>query len=522
MPSIYLPEKPERGSRGTRGSVKQRARMATRPTGVALALACLLGGCAVGPDYKTPQAPLGAGYAPDATVAHTSAAPVAGGNPQHFVNGLDIPGQWWTLYHSTALNRLIDQALKNSPTLDSAQAALREANENLAAGGGAYFPTVSASLSPEREKINGALQGLSYNPIFTLYNAQVNVSYTIDAFGGTRRQVESLQAQADYQRYSLEASYLSLTANVVTGAINEASLREQIAATEAIVRSEQAQLDIVERQVQAGAASRADVLQQQSLLATEEATLPVLRSQLVQQRNQLATYVGAMPADFHDVDIKLDDLTLPDSLPVSLPSQLVAQRPDIREYDALLHEATANVGIATANMLPQITLSGAYGRESLGYGSLFSPSSMVWSAISSLTQPIFEGGTLKHKRSAAVAAAQEAADNYRSTVLAAFQNVSNALYALQADADALQSDAVAERAAADSLTIVQARFRTGADTYVQVLTAQQNYQNALIALVKARAQRYADTAALFQALGGGWWNQTASDSKTIDSSKGQS
>ncbi len=496
--------------------------MAARPTGIALALAWLLGGCAVGPDYQTPQPPLGAGYAPDATVAHTGAAPIAGGNPQRFVTGLDIPGQWWTLYHSTALNQLIDQALKNSPTLGAAQAALREARENVSAEEGAYFPSVSANFSPAREKIAGALEGLNYNPIYTLYNAQVNVSYTIDAFGGTRRQVESLQAQADYERYSLEASYLSLTANVVTGAINEASLREQIAATEAIIRTEQDQLDIVERQVQAGAASRADVLQQQSLLAATQATLPALRSQLVQQRNQLATYVGALPADYHDIDIKLDDLTLPDTLPVSLPSQLVAQRPDIRQYDALLHQATANVGIATANMLPQITLTGGYGRESLNYGSLFSPASTVWSLIGSVTQPIFEGGTLKHKRSAAIAAAQEAADNYRSTVLAAFQNVSNVLYALQADADALQANLIAERAAADSLTIVQARFRTGANTYVQVLTAQQNYQNALITLVKARAQRYADTAALFQALGGGWWNQSASDSKTIDSGEGQS
>jgi len=496
--------------------------MATRPTGVALAMACLLAGCAVGPDYKTPPTPLGAGYAPDAQVAQTSAAPVAGGNAQSFVNGLDIPGQWWTLYHSPQLNQLIQEAIQHSPTLDAAQAALKEANENVAAEGGSYFPSVSGSFSPAREKTAGALEGLSYNPIYSLYNAQVNVSYTIDAFGGIRRQVEQLQAQADYQRYSLEASYLSLTANVVTGAINEASLREQIAATEAIIRTEQDQLSIIERQVAAGAASRADVLQQQSLLATEQATLPALRSQLVQQRNQLATYVGVLPADYHDVELKLDDLTLPDSLPVSLPSQLVAQRPDIRQYDALLHSATANVGIATANMLPQITLTGSYGRESLGYGDLFSPASMVWSAIGSLTQPIFEGGTLKHKRSAAIAAAQEAADNYRSTVLTAFQNVSNVLYTLQADADALQSNLTAERASADSLTIVQARYRTGADTYVQVLTAQQNYQNAVIALVKARAQRYADTAALFQALGGGWWNQTASDSKTIDSGKGQS
>ena len=498
----------------------RRVRAAVRPASQALALACLLAGCAVGPDYKTPPTPLGGGYAHDALATSTHAAPVSGGAAQNFVSGLDIPGQWWTLYHSEALNALIDQALQHSPTLDAAQAALREANANVTAERGSFFPTISGNLSPEREKINGALEGLPYNPIYNLYGATVNVSYTVDAFGGTRRQLEQIQAQADYQRYALAASYLSLTSNIVTAAINAASLRAQIAATEDIVRAERAQLDIVQRQVSAGAASRSDVLQQQSTLASTEATLPALRSQLVQQRNQLATYVGVLPADFQDPEFKLDELVLPDTLPISLPSQLVAQRPDIQEYAAQLHQATANVGIATANMLPQITLSGSFGGQSLSVSNLFSPASAVWSLAGSLTQPLFEGGTLKAKRSAAIAAAQEAEANYRDTVLTAFQDVSNVLYALQADADALQSNLTAEQSAAESLSIIETRFRTGADTYVQVLTAQQTYQNAVIALVKARAQRYADTAALFQALGGGWWNQAASNSTTVDSGRG--
>jgi len=493
------------------------------PAVLALAVAGLFAGCAVGPDYKQPAAPLGSGYAPDALAASTTvSAPTPGGNAQTFVSGLDIPGQWWTLYHSKALNQLIAQALTHSPTLESAQAALREADENVAAAGGSFFPSASVGFNPAREKISGATEGLSYNPIYTLYGASVNVSYTVDAFGGTRRQVEQTRALAESQQFVLEASYLSLTSNIVTAAINEASLRAQIAATEDIVKAEQAQLDIIKRQVHAGAASRADVLQQQAALSSTQATLPALRSQLVQQRNQLATYVGVLPADYDGAAFNLDDLVLPDQLPVSLPSQLVAQRPDIRQYAALLHQATANIGVATANMLPQVTLTSSYGRESLSLDKLFSPASLVWSLAGSITQPIFQGGALKHKRSAAEAAAQEAAANYRGTVLAAFQNVSNVLYALQADADALQSSLTAEQSAAESLSITQTRYRSGADTYVQVLLAEQTYQNSAISLVKARAQRYADTAALFQALGGGWWHQPASaqDSQPVDGSKG--
>ena len=495
------------------------------PAGLALAVACLFAGCAVGPDYKQPAAPLGSGYAHDALSSQaTVSAPTPGGNAQNFVTGLDIPGQWWTLYHSKELNQLIAQALLHSPTLESAQAALREANENTAAATGSFFPSVSVGLNPAREKISGATEGLPYNPIYTLYGASVNVSYTVDAFGGTRRQVEQIQAQAESQQFALEASYLSLTSNIVTAAINEASLRAHITATEEILQAEQAQLDIITRQVKAGAASRADVLQQQATVSATQATLPGLRSQLVQQRNQLATYVGVLPADYDGAAFKLDDLVLPDTLPLSLPSQLVAQRPDIRQYAAQLHQATANIGVATANMLPQVTLTGSYGSQSLTLDKLFTPGSMIWSLAGSLTQPIFQGGTLRHKRNAAEAAAQEAAANYRGTVLAAFQNVSNVLYALQADAEALQSNLTAEQSAAESLAITQTRYRTGADTYVQVLLAQQTYQNAAISLVKARAQRYADTAALFQALGGGWWHQTdaAKDSQPANGDKGQS
>jgi NodT family efflux transporter outer membrane factor (OMF) lipoprotein len=496
--------------------------MHTSKQAVLTALAAMvLTACAVGPNFKPPPAPSTSGFVPPGSLpASTSSAPLPGGEAQRFVDGLDIPGQWWTLFKSAELNALIERALANSPTLEAAQAALRQANETTAAERGSFFPSVSGQIQGQRQKASGAAFGFPQSSfLYTLNSASVNVSYTLDAFGGIRRQVEALQAQADYQQFALEASYLSLTANIVTAAVTEASLRAQIAATEDIAHSQSTQLDITQRRVTAGGASRADVLQQQATLQSTLASLPPLRSQLAQQRNQLATYVGSLPADYSGAEINLDSLTLPADLPVSLPSKFVEQRPDVRQYSALLHEATAQIGVATANMLPQLTLTGSYGGEAIKFSDVFSSSSVVWGLIGGVTQPIFKGGQLVHQRRAAVAAAQEAAANYRSTVITAFQNVSNTLYALQADADALAAETTAERSAAESLTLVQAQYKSGSASYLQVLTAEQSYQTAAVGLVKARAQRYADTAALFQALGGGWWNRT--DLAVNSSDKGQ-
>jgi NodT family efflux transporter outer membrane factor (OMF) lipoprotein len=484
-------------------------------------VAMVLSACAVGPNYKAPPPPQTPGFVPSGSLpATTSSAPLPGGEAQRFVDGLDIPGQWWTLFKSAELNALIERALANSPTLEAAQAALRQANETTAAERGSFFPSVSGQIQGQRQKASGAAFGFPGDSfLYTLNSASVNVSYTLDAFGGIRRQVEALQAQADYQQFALEASYLSLTANIVTAAVTEASLRAQIAATEDIAHSQSTQLDITQRRVKAGGASRADVLLQQATLQSTLASLPPLRSLLAQQRNQLATYVGSLPADYSGAEINLDSLTLPVDLPVSLPSKFVEQRPDVRQYSALLHQATAQIGVATANMLPQLTLTGSYGGEAMKFSDVFSSSSVVWSLIGGVTQPIFKGGQLVHQRRAAIAAAQEAAANYRSTVITAFQNVSNTLYALQADADALAAETTAERSAAESLTLVQAQYKSGGASYLQVLTAEQSYQTAAVGLVKARAQRYADTAALFQALGGGWWNRT--DLAVNSSDKGQ-
>jgi NodT family efflux transporter outer membrane factor (OMF) lipoprotein len=486
--------------------------------------AMLVGACAVGPDYHSPAPPQTAGFVPAGAIpAVTTSAPLAGGEAQHFLDAMDIPGQWWTLFQSPELNALIKRGLEHNPSLEAAQAALRQANETVAAQRGNYYPSVSAQYQVERSRSSAASFGdpAGGSFLYTLNNAAVNVSYTLDVFGGERRQVEALQAQADSQRFALEASYLSLTSNIVTAAVSEASLRAQIAATQNIARSQQSQLNIIQNRVSAGAVSRADVLQQQATLQSTLASLPGLQSQLAQERNQLAAYVGELPADYDGDEIHLDTLKLPLELPVSLPSKLVEQRPDIRQYAAQLHETTAQIGVATANMLPQITLSGSYGGVGSRFSDVFSPSANVWSAIAGVTQPIFKGGQLVHQRRAAIAAAQQAAANYQGTVITAFQNVSNALYALRADADTLAAETTAERTAAESLELVQAQYKSGAASHLQVLTAEQNYQTAAINLVKARAQRFADTAALFQALGGGWWNRTDVAANLSDCCKGQ-
>jgi NodT family efflux transporter outer membrane factor (OMF) lipoprotein len=480
--------------------------------GASIVLACAaMGSCAVGPNFKAQPAPPTAGFVPPGSLPEVTAqTPVSGGDAQHFVAGLDIPGQWWTLFQSPQLNALIERGFANSPTLQSAQASLRQANETTAAQRGSYFPALSGALSSSRQEEPGAAFGSPQigSLLYSLNSATLNVSYTLDAFGGVRRQVEALGAQAEYERFALEAAYLSLSANIVTAAITEASLRAQIDANQDIAAAERQQLDITQRRLKAGGASRADVLQQEAVLQSTLAALPTLHAQLAQQRNLLAAYVGELPADFAGPQFTLDSLHLPSDLPVSLPSKFVEQRPDVREYSALLHEATAQIGVATANMLPQITLTGSFGGEATTFSDVFAASAGIWSIAGSLTQPLFKGGQLLHQRRAAVAAAQAADANYRATVITAFQNVSDTLHALKADADALAAQDSAERAAAESLKLVQAQYKSGAASYLQVLTSEESYQSTAIALIKARAQRYADTAALFQALGGGWWNRS--------------
>ncbi len=475
---------------------------------VAMAIAA---GCTVGPDFKAPDKPAIEGYTPENLVPRTASAPVHGGEAQSLTFGADIPGQWWQLYRSTELDALVEQALKANPDLDAAQASLRQANELLYAQQGALFPTISANGSGTQQLSNGLQTGLPSTTMFGVTTASLSVSYALDVWGGTRRQVESQAALAEYQRFQLEATYLTLTSNVVVAAVNLASLRGQIAATNEIIRLQADSLKLVQTQFSMGGASQADVLAQQATLTQSQATLPPLQKQLAQQRNQLMTLLGKPPTEDAGQGLQLASLRLPQDLPLSLPSQLVEQRPDVRSAEAQLHAASANIGVAVANQLPQFTITGQLGTAAAGLGSLFGPGTALWSIGASVAQTLLDGGQLEHKKRAAVAAFDKAAAQYRSTVLLAFQDVANALRALQADADALAATTAAERAAQQSLDLSQQEYQFGSISYLTLLNAQQTYQNALINRVKAQAARFADTAALFLALGGGWWNRADVD-----------
>ncbi|HLG89731.1 MAG TPA: efflux transporter outer membrane subunit [Alphaproteobacteria bacterium] len=478
--------------------------------------ASALSACTVGPDFLRPKAPENAGYTAE-KLADTVSADIQGGVTQRFVVAKDIPGEWWTLFHSAALNTLIEEALKANPDLAAAQAALRQANEIVYADQGAFFPTLSASGSATREKISAAsLAGFGVStsprgarsiPPFSVTSASLSVSYAPDVFGGTRRQVESAEAQAEYERFELEATYLTLTSNVVNAAVTLASLRDQIAATDEVIKIESDQLNLLKHQFELGAVSKSDVLTQQATLAQAIATLPPLQKQLAQARNQLMTYLGRFPNQDKGENFVLASLTLPEDLPVSLPSKLVEQRPDIRAAEAQLHEASANVGVAIADQLPQFSITGQLGSSASSFDKLFSPGGGLWSIAGSLAQTIFDGGTLEHRKRAAVAAYDQSAAQYRSTVLSAFQDVANALRAVQTDSDALKAQLLAEQSAHDNLDLARDQYKLGAINYLTLLTAQQTYQNALLNRVRAQAARYTDTAALFQALGGGWWNR---------------
>jgi NodT family efflux transporter outer membrane factor (OMF) lipoprotein len=475
---------------------------------VALAAAALLlASCAVGPDFKKPAAPDVTGYAPGGPQADTATTDVAGGEAQRFVEDKDIPGQWWALFHSEPLNQLIAEALKFNPTLDAAQASLVQAQESAAAEGGVFFPSVTGNFSSTREKISGAAFGQSNSSsLFTLTTGTLNVSYVLDIWGGERRQLESLEAQAEFQRYQLEAAYLTLTSNIVTAAIQEASLRAQIAATQEIIDAESQQLDLLQKQVELGGAARAAVLAQQATLNATQATLPGLQKLLAQQRVLLTALAGRFPSQEISQTFDLAALELPQDLPLSLPSRLVEQRPDIQASQAQLHSASALVGVAIANMLPQVSLSASYGNTVTQIGQLLDGPGL-WSIGAGLATPIFKGGQLLHQKRSAEAAFDAAAAQYRSTVITAFQNVADTLRALQSDAAALAAQVAAERSAADSLTITQSQYRDGAINYATLLNAETTYQQAHINRVSAQATRFADTAALFQALGGGWWNR---------------
>lgn len=477
--------------------------------------ALALSSCAVGPDFVRPTAPQIDAYTAEPLPKQTAAADTIGGAAQHFAEGSDIPALWWEVFRSKPLNALIEQALKANPTLKAAEAALRVAQENVYAQRGVYYPSVNANLSPSRQRVSGTLSSPLSSPenVFNLHTAQLTVSYAIDVFGTNRRQVEALQAQAGFQRFQLEAAHLSLTSNVVATVIQMASLRAQIDATESTVQLLDEQRKLFSRQLELGAIPEVNLIAQEATLAQTRATLPPLKKLLAQQQNLLAVLTGRYPSELANMEFNLADLQLPEELPVSLPSTLVQYRPDVRASEEQLHAASAQVGVAVANMFPQLTLTGGVGSTAPAVAELFTSGANFWSLAGSLTQPIFQGGTLLHRKRSAEAAYEQAANQYRSTVLSAFQDVANTLYALRFDAETLAAALDAERLTFRTFEIVRRQVELGDTSYLALLSAEQAYQQARINLTLAQANRFADTAALFQALGGGWWNRAGALAK---------
>jgi NodT family efflux transporter outer membrane factor (OMF) lipoprotein len=475
-------------------------------------LVASLGACAVGPNFKSPAPPTAAGYGSASVPRETVSSPGADGNSQRFVADLDIPGEWWTLFQSPQLNTLVEQALKANPNAAAAAAALRQAHELYLAQRTSFLPLVQGSFSATRAR--NPLDTLANptslpqsNPYYSLYTAQLSLSYLPDVFGATRRSVEAATAQVEAGRFQLEATYLTLSSNVVVTAVQEASLRDQIAATERLLQLQHQLTETVKRQRALGTASDLDLLAQQAIEAQTVATLPPLQKQLGQARDALTALLGQLPSEEPEQTFRMDDLTLPSDLPVSLPSKLVEQRPDVRQAEANLHVASAEAGVALANMLPQFQIDANLGSSALTLGDLFGPYTGFWNLGASLTQTLFDAGALLHRHRAADAALDQAAAQYRAAVVLACQNVADTLRALQADADALRATLEADQAARSTLDLARRQHELGTISFVAVLNAEQSYQQSELALVQARANRYADTAGLFQALGGGWWNR---------------
>ncbi|KVC69593.1 ABC transporter permease [Burkholderia ubonensis] len=480
----------------------RRARVAV----AASIVVSLLAGCAVGLDFSPPAAPPTQRYTRGEPPATTAAASGAAGNAQIFSNAAHAPPRWWTQFGSVALNRLVDDALRHSPTLDEARARLDEARQSYVAEAGAtLLPSIDAKLSGTREQVDVAAFGLPANVPppgpFTLYNASVSVSYVLDVFGGNRRALEALRAQVDYQSYELDAARLTLAGNVVATVIRRASLAQQIALTRRLADAQARQLHIVEARHAAGGVPLVDVHAQRTLLAQTQASLPPLAAQFAQAGHRLAILLGVPPSDADLPDVPLDALALPGSLPVTLPSTLARERPDIRAAEALLHQASANVGVATANLYPRFAISAGAGSERTRIVDIVN-SLNVWNIGLNLTQPLFHGGELRAKKRAAEAAYDAAFAVYRQTVLQALQQVADAMRAVEQDAAALQSRDMAAREAEAGNAISADRYAAGGLSEFGWIDAQRQALQTALDRTRAQADRLAETAALFQALGG--------------------
>jgi NodT family efflux transporter outer membrane factor (OMF) lipoprotein len=474
---------------------------------VAPITAALLSACAVGPDFKIP-------IAPDVplTPKPVAAPGTASGETQRFVRQLDIPGDWWRLFRSRELNQLVERALRDNYDLKAAQAALRVAHANVEAQRGSFFPTIAANYNAFREKASTDVSppGNTPSPYLGLHTAQLTIDYVPDVFGLNVRTVESLKAQAEMQRLQIEATYLTLTSNVALAAVQEASVRGQIDATQKIIKIETDLLKFLKQQLDAGLVSEVDVAAQEAALAQAEEALPPLQKALAVQRDLMTALTGHFAGEGLPERFEFSNLHLPHDLPVSLSSMVVEQRPDVRAAEANLHSAAALVGVAIANRLPVFNLTGNAGRQASQFQNLFnpSPSFLFWTIAGSATQTVFDGFTLEQKQRAAEAGWDQTAALYRSTLIIAFQNVADALQTVEIDGRALRAAVRAEQAAEKSLKLTREQLELGQVSALQLLNAQQVYFTALLIVVQSKANRYADTVALYQALGGGWWNRS--------------
>jgi len=487
-------------------------------------------GCAVGPNYHKPGAPAGAGYAPAPLPEASASAPIHGGEVQHFVGGRDISFEWWELFQSPALDSLIKKAFKANPTIAAAQASLAQAQELVYAQRGFFFPTVGATGQAERHKVSGNTNGSStigvqgngtnllpkledpnraphnFPSYYTFYTAELTVGFVPDVFGGNRRQMESLAAQREAQRFALEATYITLASNVVAAAIQEASQHAQIEATREIIEADEKSLQILRDEFRLGYAMRIDVAAQEAALAQVKTTLPPLQKQFEQTRDLMRALVGELP-NGEDPTFELDALQLPPELPVSLPAKIIEQRPDVRAAEAQLQAANAQVGVAVAAMLPQFSITGQYGGNATQIPWMFRHGGPFWSLYGDVKQPVFQGGTLWHQERGARDALKQAVALYQSAVIAAYQNVADTLHVSLSDADTLAADIEAESSAKVTYDLTRRQMQAGYVTYLTLLSAETAYQQTLLTRVQAQATRYGDTVALFQALGGGWWNR---------------
>ncbi len=483
---------------------KAKAKAKARLFAATCLLMPALAACTVGPDYARPVPPSEGKYTyrpqPSATVA-------AAGQSQQFKEGAQIAAGWWRLFKSPKIDAVIRQAVINSPGLQAAQEGLRQSQEILRAGEGVFYPQADAGMSAVRQKFSQSrFGGSSASTIFNLYTLTATISYALDVFGGERRAVEGLGAQVDYQRYLMLGTYITLSGNIVNTMIAQAAYREELNATVKLAALQAEQVGIAEAQAQSGTEPYSSVLSLQSQLAATQATLPPLKQKLVEADHLLAVLTGHEPAQWAPPGISLAELVLPGELPLSLPSDLVRQRPDILASEAQLHAASANIGVATAAMFPSFTLSGSLGLESTSLGNLFKKKSGIWSFGADAAAPLFHGGALSAQRRAAIEAYRQSMANYRQTVLNALAQVADTLWALEHDAESLNAQSMALNAAGEGLNLIEANYRAGTVNYLQVLTADAQFYQARIGYLQAQAGRLQDTVALFVALGGGWWN----------------